>query len=497
MSNPGPKSDAPGVRGDGFASPSLDDDRDEFAFLCVGGEGPALDASVLVDSVHCTGDMIETARRVREESGADVHLFSLEHRYYGKSYPRFEDKEGGEESPVLSKNLEYLSSRQALADIAAFVSRMNGRAAGVFRPRTDGRSIRWVAFGGSYPGMLSAWSRLRFPHLIHASVSNSAPVQPRLNFSSYNDRVAADLSNGSIGGGEECLAAMREGHGEISILLRSGTEVERSAVAGMFRLCGGEESLRDGRNVGMFLGDGVVRVYAQGNDPSCEGDLCNIGKLCSELLRERRSYSAMEALAVVAAKQTRGENCTDVDWSRALRYISSPEAQEGGLRSWLWQTCTEFGFYQTCEIGSSCPFGKGFHSTDVDLEICQVAFGIEEEMVRANIQETLDYYGGWDLGKDGGASRILSVNGDIDPWSELALTPEHVTKNINLEMPTFWVRGASHHYWTHPVNEMDDSTDIVTARENIYSQVFEWIKGKEGTAQATMLKAANLPKEAL
>jgi hypothetical protein len=32
-----------------------------YAFLCVGGEGPALDRSVLVDSVHCSGDMLELA----------------------------------------------------------------------------------------------------------------------------------------------------------------------------------------------------------------------------------------------------------------------------------------------------------------------------------------------------------------------------------------------------------------------------------------------------
>jgi hypothetical protein len=34
------------------------------AFLCVGGEGPSLDKSVLVDSVHCTGDMLELAAKL-------------------------------------------------------------------------------------------------------------------------------------------------------------------------------------------------------------------------------------------------------------------------------------------------------------------------------------------------------------------------------------------------------------------------------------------------
>jgi len=59
----------------------------QYAFLCCGGEGPALDQSVLVDSVHCTGDMVELAAILHKELDANVYMFGLEHRYYGKSYP--------------------------------------------------------------------------------------------------------------------------------------------------------------------------------------------------------------------------------------------------------------------------------------------------------------------------------------------------------------------------------------------------------------------------
>jgi len=47
------------------------------------------------------------------------------------------------------KNLAYLSSEQALADLAKFIVGMN--------QRYNLGNAKWISFGGSYPGSLSAW----------------------------------------------------------------------------------------------------------------------------------------------------------------------------------------------------------------------------------------------------------------------------------------------------------------------------------------------------
>ena len=66
-------------------------------------------------------------------------------------------------------------------------------------------------------------------------------------------------------------------------------------------------------------------------------------------------------------------DCDDIEWNDQLKFLSSTKAKKGGTRSWLWQTCNEFGFYQTCHEDSDCPFARGFHGLNQDYEICQVA----------------------------------------------------------------------------------------------------------------------------
>lgn len=77
--------------------------------------------------------------------GADNNalLVTLEHRFYGASQP-FPDWK--------TRNLEYLTSEQALADTAYFIDQKNFEFL-----HSIGRKPEWIVIGGSYPGALSAW----------------------------------------------------------------------------------------------------------------------------------------------------------------------------------------------------------------------------------------------------------------------------------------------------------------------------------------------------
>lgn len=451
-----------------------------YAFICVGGEGPSMTKKVLTQhSPHCSGDMVSMASILSTERNANVYIFALEHRYYGESYPDF-----GHISPVTNENLRFLSSRQALEDLAHFIQFVKKEY--LVDVVDDVDSVLFLTYGGSYPGMLAAWSRLKYPHLVDAAVSNSAPLQVTFEFTEYMDVYANALSNPIVGGSQECLGIIHSAHedlaSQLSAALKEDDNETLENIANMFDICGGVDSLKVEKNVNSFLGDGLVFFDVQENDPHCDGDLCSIEKFCTNITESASSsnLSNIEILARLSRAMEGGE-CKDISWEEMIDFLSSDEAQVGGTRSWLWQTCTEVGFYQTCVVDSSCPFARGYHKISDDLEICERAFGIEnsEQIVKDNVESTLIEYGGWNIR----ASNILSTNGDIDPWSAKSFSnnpgkdPDDMKKN-NLQ--SYWSIGASHHFWTHgPVGS--DGFGIMRTREVIYDWILQILQGEQYT----------------
>jgi len=144
----------------------------------------------------------------------------------------------------------------------------------------------------------------------------------------------------------------------------------------------------------------------------------------------------------------------------------TPHAQ---LDYWGYQTCTEFGFYQTCEEGSGCFFTQGLATLESSDAFCE-SFGISQPQIASNIKATNDFYGAGrpDLAPHN-ASRIMYINGDVDPWHGLSILTSPTP-----ELPTLMVSGASHHAWTHPSSPADQPP-VIAARTAIRKQLSVWL----------------------
>ena len=84
-----------------------------------------------------------------------------EHRYYGTSLPFGEDS-------FTTQNLRYFTVDQTLEDYVALIRH--------FKSMPQYTNSPVVVTGGSYGGMLAAWFRMKYPHIVQVAYAASAPI---------------------------------------------------------------------------------------------------------------------------------------------------------------------------------------------------------------------------------------------------------------------------------------------------------------------------------
>lgn len=334
-----------------------------------------------------------------------------EHRYYGQSLP-FGDK--SYESP---HNLGYLSSEQALADYADLILHLRFALPGAEKSPV-------VAFGGSYGGMLAAWLRLKYPHVVSAALAGSAPINMSPGLvpcETFNEAVTAAFDRES----ELCSAAIRRSWTALQNLGNTVAGCER--LRKTFKLC---QSLSP--NNYTLLRHWIKETYstlAMANFPE-PADLVGAlpAKPVKVVCKGLASAYTSEASQLVDAVA----NAMNVFYNTSgQRECNDLFIFERNLSSYRFQTCNEL-MSATCGNGVSDMFFPYTWNASAERERCREEFGISPDFYR-----TIMLYGGDSFET---ASNIIFSNGELDPWAALG-----VLEPPNEAVVALLIPGAAHH----------------------------------------------------
>lgn len=409
-------------------------------FLLIGAEGIA-SAKWMIE-----GQWIEYAK----EFGA--MCFYVEHRFYGKSHPT---------SDLGTKNLKFLTSQQALADLAYFIENVNIQ-------HKFSNNTKWIVFGGSYGGSLAAWMRLKYPHLVHGAVSSSGPLLAQIDFQQYFVVVANALKDYS----QKCVDTLIETNKELNILLHH--TAGQQLIKKKFKLCeqiDGHTKKLDITNLYETLAENFAGIVQYNKDNRKHSDTANftIETVCDILIDEKKGIP-IDRLAYISniILYSTKEKCLDYSYSNMIRQLHdiswASEQAEGG-RQWMYQTCTEFGFFQTSTAEQNL-FGN--IPVNFSIQQCVDIFGprYDRDLLETAVTRTNILYGALDLQ----VTNVVFVHGSVDPWHVLG-----ITASSNPQAPAIYIQGTAHCADMYPSSE-NDMPQLKEARAQIKDLIQQWLK---------------------
>jgi len=319
---------------------------------------------------------------------------------------------------------------------------------------------KWVSFGGSYSGSLSAWIRLKYPHLVDAAVASSAPVQAQINFVNYLAVVRDSL-------GSECDAAIQAATNQIEALLQH--RVGWKVLSKKFNLCDQLDGTNE-NDVANFVQtlagnfEGVVQ-YNKDNR-AFEGALgtnITIDTICSIMTDNSTSPIVRYASVNQLLLQTNSQKCTDYTYKNYIDSMTNVSwasgAAEGG-RQWTYQTCVEFGFFQSSDLKDQ-PFGYRFPVSFFEQQ-CKDIFGenYNVALLEAGVNATNTNYGGFGIK----VTKIVFPNGSIDPWHALGILDYGENDD---DAFAIFINGTAHCADQYPDSE-NDPPQLRAARDQIF-----------------------------
>ncbi|KAF8894239.1 serine carboxypeptidase S28-domain-containing protein [Gymnopilus junonius] len=344
-----------------------------------------------------------------------------EHRFYGESLP----------FPVngntTSEQWQFLNTEQALEDIVFFANSFAQSELSADGPISSDplqkfavhpSKTPWIMLGGSYPGIRSALMRIRNPSVIFASWASSAPVQAQVDMSSYYKAAERSMTRNCSA---DWVAVTKyvddtlSGSNETAVM-NMKFELLKAHLSGP----GGNTTGANGLTMAKANSTSNVNAASVLMDPlnfyQYYGFKDSILPFCNILESQNRTAEPVEG-GVVA------QFGIDIGFKSFLTAISEvdyaaiPGDPDDPVqdRSWMWQYCSEYGFYQRGDPNNPLSIETSFLSLELFQQQCDETFpkGLPSSPQVQNVNK----YGGWKMNP----SNVMFSNGEFDPWRTMGL----------------------------------------------------------------------------
>ncbi|XP_041975547.1 lysosomal Pro-X carboxypeptidase [Aricia agestis] len=397
-------------------------------FFYTGNEG-----QIEVFAEH-TGFMWDIAEEYKAQ------LVFAEHRYYGESMP-FGNKS------LSNEYIGYLTAAQALADYADLINYLQG----------GHNRYPVVAFGGSYGGMLSAYFRIKYPHLVTGAIAASAPIHmyPGMVPCGAFDRIVTSSFKVA---NQNCTDNIRKSWKVLRTYLQAQNNSD--ALKKSWNLCDPVKNSTDVETLLDFL-KSMYETLAMVNYPYASDFLMPLPAqpvrvACQYLSTKLEGDKLLEAIGKVIQTYSNynGKNkCVD--------YRMGDNFGNLDASGWDYQACTEM-VMPMCSTGREDMFEPHAWNYTEFAADCHRKYNVWPRPDSARIQ-----YGGDNLKA---ASNIVFSNGLLDPWAGGG-----ILNSVSSSVVAVVLIDTAHHLDLMPSNPHDPPS-VLMARTIHKQNINKWIR---------------------
>uniref|UniRef100_A0A7E4UZ86 Serine protease K12H4.7 n=1 Tax=Panagrellus redivivus TaxID=6233 RepID=A0A7E4UZ86_PANRE len=415
-------------------------------FFMLGGESP-IGAKWICRSDYA---YLQWAKKY----GATV--FQVEHRYFGRSRPK---------PTQTTENLKWFTPEQILADFDAFINAMN-------KDFFNGKQMKWVLFGGSYPGSLTAWMRAAYPNSSIAGISSSSAVGLFVDYYGYATNMQKNYKKQSAA----CGSSIEAGFKKIQTL--SLSEAGRKQLQTIFNTCTDfpDSDSISPRDLQYFYSNvfgefqGINQYSGDNRDPLTATWGLGVPKACDYLTDSSVTDEVQRVANVINwVNGLYGEPnaCLPNNYTDYIVTYSDPKYDASGDiasgRSWTFQCCSYLGYFQTTDGGRDNGIWGSLIPVDFYVDQCIDMFGPEFKLdfTYAQVDKYLEKFGG---AKHYKGTNVVFPNGSLDPWFSLGLIDGYQNETNNVFATT--IDGGAHCSDMYPARPQD-SASLTAARKLI------------------------------